>query len=153
MVTPADVLALSLLVTDAGGLHPLKSIGQEAAIAISNECTIHPFYRYAWVPGDLYCAALYTFHSFRESNWNLRAVGDGGKAHGPFQVWEHAPISWAEACAQFTRLLQHASVCEEPLEMLATGKCGTFQGKQISLFRTRGAMRMLLAWFDLELAL
>lgn len=149
MIGPADVLALSLLVTDASGVHPLKPIGVDAAEAISNECTLHPFTRYPWVPADLYCAALYTFHSFRESGWNLKAVGDGGKAHGPFQVWGRAPRSWADACSVFTKLLQHASVCEEPLEMLAAGKCGTRQGQQISKVRTGGAMRLVFMWFDL----
>lgn len=147
MVTPAIVLALSLFVTDAGGLYPLKRLPPDAAQAISDECNAHPFQRYPWVAGDVACAALYVFHSFRESSWDLHAIGDHGMAFGPFQVWGRAPRTWAEACSQFTGLLHRASVCEEPLEMLAAGKCGTKQGQHISRLRTSGALGVVLVWY------
>ena len=163
MVTAADVLAISLYVTDAGGLYPTKHLPTEAAEAIADECNAHPFNRYPWAPGDYACAALYTFHSFREGDWNLLAVGDHQdslghackpgdagcrpRAFGPFQVWRRAPGTWAEACQVFTQLLHTASVCDEPLEMLAAGRCGTVQGARISRVRTSGALGVLYAWW------
>ena len=164
LITPAIVTALSLLVTDAGGLHPLGPIPPDAAQAISDECLLHPFYRFPWVPGDLACAGLYVLHSFRESGWDLHAKGDytdalgrpctppgfgecRPHAFGPFQVWRRAPLTWAEACQVFTQLLQRASVCDEPLEMLAAGKCGTVDGARISRVRTGGALGILYQWW------
>lgn len=147
MVTPADVLAISLYVTDAGGVYPTKKLPTEAAEAIADECNTNHFDHFPWVPGDYACAALYTFHSFRESRWDLLAIGDQGLARGPFQVWERAPATWKGACAQFTRLLRRAAVCDEPLEMLATGKCGTAMGAHISRVRTSGALGVLYAWW------
>jgi len=147
LITPAIVTALAALAYDAGGIYATKPLPPDAAQAISDECTAHPINRYPWVPGDLMCAALYTFHTFRESKWDLLAVGDNGKAHGPFQVWGRAPRTWAEACRQFTPLLQRASVCDEPLEMLAAGKCGTVDGARISRVRTGGALGILFQWW------
>lgn len=164
LISPAIVTALAALAYDAGGIYATKPLPLDAAQAISDECTLHPFDRYPWVPGDLACAALYTFHSFRESGWDLHAKGDytdalgrpctppgfgecRPHAFGPFQVWGRAPLTWAEACQQFTRLLHTASVCDEPLEMLAAGKCGTVDGARISRVRTGGALGILYQWW------
>lgn len=139
MIAAPFITSLSLLVTDSAGVHPLKPIADDAAEAIAAECNEHPNYSNPAVPGIEMCAAVYVNHSFQESGWNLYAVGDGGHSFGPFQVQGRAPTSWKDAVAQFAPLLRRASVCVEPLEMLATGKCGTDVGARISRVRMRAA--------------
>lgn len=139
MIAASFIQALSLLVVDSGGIHPLKPIADDAAEAIAEECNAHPDYSNPAVPGTEMCAAVYVNHSFQESGWNLHAVGDGGHSFGPFQVQGRAPRSWKDAVAQFAPLLRRASVCVEPLEMLATGRCGTEVGARISRVRMRAA--------------
>lgn len=154
-ITAAYVIAISLLVTDAAGLKPLKPIALEAAEAFSAECNLHPMWDLV-IPGDELCAGTYVVHSFRESGWDLKAVGDSGHSFGPFQLYERRlPKSWKEAVTQFSPLLKRAAVCMEkeggePLEMLATGKCGTSIGQTISRARTKEARRIVLAqrFFD-----
>lgn len=148
MIAAQFVTTLSLLVTDSGGVHPLKPIPTDAAEAITEECNAHPNYSNPAVPGTEMCAAVYVNHSFQESGWNLHAVGDGGHSFGPFQVQGRAPSSWKDAVAQFAPLLRRASVCVEPLEMLATGKCGTEAGQRISRVRMRAAAGLVAqSWF------
>jgi len=146
MLTGADVQAISMHVTDAGGVHPLKPIAADGAQAIADECNAHPLYREVAIAGTEYCAGLYVVHSFRESGWNLLASGDHGKSHGPFQVQGRAPTSWKDAVAQFAPLLKRASVCPEPLEMLAAGKCGTDVGARISRAREALAREVIWKW-------
>lgn len=149
MIAAPFVTAISLLVVDSGGVHPLKPIAEDAAQAIAEECNEHPNYSNPAVPGIEMCAAVYVNHSFQESGWNLHAVGDGGRSFGPFQVQGRAPSSWKDAVSQFAPLLRRASVCVEPLEMLATGKCGTEVGGRISRVRMRAAAFLVWqAWFS-----
>lgn len=155
MITAAYVLAISFLVTDAQGRHPIVPKGQRAPIsdaaaeAIAPWCNAHPMHDVA-IPGDELCAAVHVFHTFRESGWDLHAVGDGGHSFGPYQVYEMSPPrTWKEAVEQWSRLFRRAQVClemegGEPLEMLATGKCGTTIGRQISRVRMTAARRIVL---------
>ena len=143
MIAAPYVAAISLLTTDAKGIHPVKPIPYDAAEAIAEECNAHPNYSNPAVPGDEMCVAVYVHHSFRESGWDLYAVGDGGHSFGPFQVQGRAPRSWRDAVAQFAPLLRRASVCQEPLEMLATGKCGTDVGARISKTRMRESAQLV----------
>src|SRR5581483_2730784 len=131
MIPSSYVLAASLLVTDAGGKSPLKPIAKDGAVAIA---------------GDEFCASLLVQHSFLESGWNLAAVGDGGKSHGPFQdqTLSRSPKTWAEAVSSFGRLLHRASVCETPLEMLAQGRCGEGAGRTIAFVRLAKARSIAL---------
>jgi hypothetical protein len=147
-LTPADVLALSLLVTDAAGVHPARPIVEAGAAAILAECEARPLYLYVHASGVETCVSLFVTHSFRESGWRLDAVGDNGTSFGPFQdkLLGHKPRTWEEATAHFGRLLKRASVCETPLEMLASGHCGAGAGRDISTARVREAERVLLAW-------
>jgi hypothetical protein len=146
-LTPAIVLQLSLLATDAQGRTPTYALPSAAPIEIAAECTRSPLYVNPAVPGELMCGALYVLHSLRESGWKF-IDGDGGRAHGPFQVWGRPPRDWRDAVLQFSPILKRASVCAEPLEMLATGKCGTDVGARISKSRTDAATRMVLAWMQ-----
>jgi hypothetical protein len=149
MIAAQYVIAISSLVVDSGGVHPLKPIPNDAADAIAAHCNEHPNYSNPAVPGIEHCAAVYVNHSFQESGWNLHAVGDGGHSFGPFQVQGRAPSSWKDAVSQFATLLHRASVCPEPLEMLATGKCGTEVGQQISRVRMRAAAGLVaLIWLN-----
>lgn len=144
MIDPSFVLALSLLSVDHGGHHPLKPIAVDAASAIADECNLHPMQDIV-IPGDELCAAIYLEHSFRESNWKLDAIGDNHTSFGPFQLKTitRPPSSWKDAVAQFAPLLKRASVCPEPLEMLAVGHCGEKIGQDISRSRTLAARRMV----------
>lgn len=150
MIDVAYVLAASLLVTDAGGLHPSAPILQEGAEAIAESCTAAPLFFHLWIPGDEWCACLLTLHSFRESHWDNTAVGDGGKSHGAFQIQGYGKFkTWRESVRIFRRLLDHASVCETPLEMLGAGHCGPGRARELSLSRTKFAARMA---FDMRTA-
>ena len=149
MITAAFVTALSLLVTDAKGVSPLKPIPQDAASLIAAECNVHPVWDLV-IPGDELCAGLYVVHSFRESGWDLYAVGDGGHSFGPFQVQTtRAPKSWKDAMLQFAPLLKRSTVCTEKpggeiLEMLASGHCGPGDGRDIARARMKEARRVVL---------
>lgn len=146
-MTPEAILALSLLVTDARGMRPLKPIPKEGAEAIAASCFDWPVYTHPWISGVEWCVGLLVSHSFRESGWNLSAVGDGGKSHGPFQVQGYGRFAtWKDAVRVFRRLLDRASVCETELEMLAAGHCGAGPGRDIARARAREASRVLLLW-------
>ncbi len=146
MIPSSYVLAASLLVTDAGGKSPLKPIAKDGADAIAAYCSEHPIRYNVAIPGDEFCASLLVQHSFLESGWNLAAVGDGGKSHGPFQdqTLSRSPKTWAEAVSSFGRLLHRASVCETPLEMLAQGRCGEGAGRTIAFVRLAKARSIAL---------
>lgn len=145
MIDAAYVLAASMLVTDAGGLHPLKPILQEGAEAIAESCTAEPLYFHLWIPADEWCACLLVLHSFRESHWDNAAVGDHGKSHGAFQIQGYGKFkTWRDSVMVFRRLLQRASVCETPLEMLGSGRCGPGAARDLSNARTKLAARVAL---------
>lgn len=136
MITAALVVKMSLLVTDAAGHHPTKGIPNEGAEAIASACTT--------TGAGAVCAAVLVVQAFRESGYRLAAVGDGGLAHGPFQVHGGAPKTWAEAVAQFVPLLQKsATTCKEPLAMIASGSCTNAAGIRIS--RERMALARKIA--------
>lgn len=145
MIDVAYVLAASLLVTDAGGLHPIKAILQEGAEAITESCIAEPLFYHLWIPGDEWCACLLVLHSFRESHWDNAIVGDHGKSHGAFQIQGYGKFkTWRESVRIFRRLLSQASVCDTPLEMLGAGHCGPGNSRDISNSRTKFAARMAL---------
>lgn len=131
MITPAEVLALSLLVRDAGGIPAQRPIAREGAEEIARECN-HSHENIA-----KRCSIVWLVQSFRESGYDLGAVGDGGRARGPFQVWGgRAPRTWKEAVAAYAPLLERSfRTCPEPLELLAAGRCGTRAGASLSRAR------------------
>lgn len=129
------ILAASLRVSDAEGHNPQKPIAKEGAQAIEAACS-----KVRLVTGEdprPMCASVYLVMAFRESGYRLDAIGDGGKARGPFQVHTSSPPkTWDEAVRQFTPILQRsATTCEEPLAMLASGSCTNKAGIQISRVR------------------
>jgi hypothetical protein len=134
------ILHISLLVTDVHGYHPMQPIATEGAQAIAHACERQPNEQ-----AQRKCAAVYLVMAFRESGYRLDAVGDGGRARGPFQVHTtQAPKTWTEAVEQYTPLLvRSATSCAEPLEMLATGRCGTEIGRRISRERMAEAERIV----------
>jgi len=140
MISPEAVLAMSLIVKDAGGLHPLKPIAMDGAVAIAAECS-----KKEEEDEQIHCAAFYIAHGFRESGLQLRAPGDcvdhlwdtadegyrkthrkyyqpnaDGKcrpgdgeptSYGPFQT-RSQPKTWAIAVEDFSRTLKRAEeVC------------------------------------------
>lgn len=137
MFDAAWVLAASLRVQDAEGHSPTKPIAKDGAEAIVGACN-----KVRLVTGEdprYMCASVYLVMAFKESGYRLDAVGDGGKARGPFQIHtsaEKAPKTWDEAVKQFTPILQRsATTCEEPLAMLASGSCTNKAGIAISRVR------------------
>jgi hypothetical protein len=133
------ILHASLLVSDAHGHHPTQPIATEGAQAIARACERQPSEQ-----AQRKCAAVYLVMAFRESGYRLDAIGDGGRARGPFQVHTaRAPKTWSEAVEQYTPILvRSATSCAEPLEMLATGRCGTEVGRRISRERMAEADRI-----------
>jgi hypothetical protein len=140
MLTPEMVLAMSLRVRDAGGIHPLKPIDRDGAVAIAKLCA-----KEEDSEQQIDCAALYLSHGFRESGNQLFARGDcldhlwdsgtdeykrthpryyqpsaSGKCRpgdgepisfGPYQT-RTQPKTWAEAVEAFSRVLARATeVC------------------------------------------
>jgi hypothetical protein len=183
MISPETVLAMSLLVRDAGGVSPLKPMALDGAVAIAEECSKKP--------GDeeqLDCAAFYVAHGFRESGLQLHAPGDcidhlwdtadetyrkthrkyyqpnkdghcrpgdgDPTSYGPFQT-RTQPKTWAIAVESFARTLKHAEeVCAHddgdpdctPLEVVATGRTRTKEGKRIARSRYAEAERIERAY-------
>lgn len=140
MISPEAVLAMSLIVRDAGGIHPLKPIAQDGAVAIAAECS-----KKETEDEQVSCVAFWVAHGFRESGLQLHAPGDcidhlwesaseeykkthphyyspdkDGKCRpgdgdptsfGPFQT-RTQPKTWAIAVESFSRTLKHAEeVC------------------------------------------
>ena len=139
MISAEAVLAMSLIVRDAGGIHPLKPIEQDGAVAIAAECSKKE------EESQVSCVAFYVAHGFRESGLKLHAPGDcidhlwdsgsdeykkthphyyspdkDGKCRpgdgdptsfGPFQT-RTQPKTWAIAVESFARTLKRAEeVC------------------------------------------
>jgi len=131
-------------VTDNAGHHPAKPIATEGATAIGDTCSKVR----AVVPGaSVMCAAVYVTMAFRESGYRLDAIGDGGKAKGPWQVHTSVmPKTWKDAIDQYTPLLQwSAQTCAEPLAALASGSCSNKAGIAISRARMAEAKRVVIA--------
>lgn len=140
MITPEVVLTMSLIVRDAGGVHPLKPIVMDGAVAIAAECS-----KKEEEDEQIHCAAFWIAHGFRESGLQLHAPGDcidhlwdsgtdeykkthrkyyqpdrDGKcrpgdgeptSYGPFQT-RTQPKTWAIAVESFARTLKRAEeVC------------------------------------------
>lgn len=181
MLSPEIVLAMSLEVRDAGGLHPLKPMAYEGAAAIAAECSKGE----TWLE-EVSCASFWIAHGFRESGLKLHAPGDcldhlwdsgsaeykrthpkyyqtdkDGKCRpgdgeplsfGPFQT-RTQPKTWANAVESFARILKRAEeVCAHddgdptctPIEVVATGKTRTKEGKRIAKARYAEAERIAL---------
>jgi hypothetical protein len=138
------ILSASLRVSDAESHSPTKPIAKEGAQAIEAACS-----KVRLVTGEdprYMCASVYLVQAFKESGYNLFAIGDGGKARGPFQVHTLSPPkTWDEAVKQFTPILQRsAQTCEEPLAMLASGSCTNKAGIRISRVRMAEARAIAL---------
>lgn len=137
----AWTLAASELVTDAAG-HPMRQMERAAAQAIADGCAkSSPFAR----DDGRHCAALLVVMAQRESGGQLGAVGDGGKAHGPFQVHSAAmPKTWRDAVEEYLPIvLRSMQACpEHPLAMLASGTCTNKAGRAISAARILEAKRV-----------
>lgn len=137
------ILAASVHVKDADGHSPTKAIAAEGAEAIANTCEKAR----GAIPGaTVACAAIYLVMCFRESGYRLDAIGDGGKAKGPWQVHTSlAPKTWKEAVDQYTPLIQHsAQTCAEPLAMIASGSCTNKAGIAISKARMAAAKQLMV---------
>lgn len=134
------VLLASVQVVDGGGHHPAKPIAVAGAQAIASACERRPA-----IESQRLCSAVYLVMAFRESGYQLGAVGDGGRAKGPFQIHQTVgPTTWSEAVAQYTPLLvRSASACTEPLAMLASGSCANKAGIAISRNRMAEARRIV----------
>jgi hypothetical protein len=139
MISPEAVLAMSLIVRDAGGIHPLKPIDHDGAVAIATQCSTKE------EDEQVSCVAFWIAHGFRESGLQLHARGDCldhfwdsadetyRKTHpkyyqpdahgqcrpgdgnpisfGPFQT-RTQPKTWAIAVESFARTLKRAEeVC------------------------------------------
>lgn len=130
MISAAWVLAASVEVTDAKGNH-FTPIPKEGAEAIADVCTRDPLFG-----NEKTCAETLLVMCARESGYGLLAVGDGGKARGPFQLHVFdlgmaAPKTWAEAVAQYVPVLKksitrcpldaHGNL--HPLALVASGRC------------------------------
>ena len=141
MTLAAWILLASLEVTDAAGHRPAKAIAPEGAVAIAGVCNK---VRGSEPGSSAMCASVMIVMCFRESGYNLSAVGDGGKAKGPWQVHSSvAPKTWDEAVKQYLPILQHSAVtCVEPLAMLASGSCTNKAGIAISRARMAEARRV-----------
>lgn len=139
----AWVLAASTHVKDAAGHSPTKPIPVEGAEAIAAVCSKA---RGAIAGATVACAAVYLVMCFRESGYNLKAIGDGGKAKGPWQIHTSVmPSTWNEAVAQYTPLLQwSAQTCKEPLAALASGSCTNKAGIDISRARMAAAKQLAI---------
>lgn len=179
MISPEAVLAMSLIVRDAGGIHPLKPIDQDGAVAIATQCS-----KKEGEEEQISCASFYVAHGFRESGLQLHAPGDcidhlwesgseeykkthrhyyspdkDGKCRpgdgdptsfGPFQT-RTQPKTWAIAVESFARTLKRAEeVCAHddkdldctPLEVVATGRTRSKEGKRIARARYAEAERI-----------
>lgn len=139
MITPEVVLTMSLIVRDAGGIHPIKPIAMDGAVAIAAECSKKE------EEEQVHCVAFWIAHGFRESGNQLHAEGDckdhlwdsgtpeykrthppyyepdkDGKcrpgdgepiSHGPYQT-RTQPKTWGAAVESFARTLKRAEeVC------------------------------------------
>jgi hypothetical protein len=134
------ILAASLSVTDSAGHHPIKGIALEGAQAIADACSKVRLSNGS-DPRPM-CASVYLVMAFRESGYQLNAVGDHGHSFGPFQT-RVAPKSWKEAVDQYTPILQRsAAMCTEPLALLASGSCTNKAGIEISRARMAEAKRV-----------
>ncbi len=135
------IVTVSPHVTDAAGHEAGRPIPLAGAEAIAAVCEKRP--------DDLSratCAAVFVVMCFRESGYKLDAVGDGGRAKGPWQVHTSiAPKTWKEAVEQYAPILvRSATTCKEPLAMLASGSCTNKAGIEISKARM-AASRALVA--------
>ena len=145
----AYTLAASALVTAAAG-HPLRAIPLEGATAIASSCLASPLFQQ---DDGRHCAALLVTMAGRESGYRLGAVGDGGRARGPFQVHTSTPpATWAEAVNAYLPIVKRSMrACpEHPLAVIASGTCGNRAGRAISAARILEAKRVYAAapWKD-----
>lgn len=130
----AWTLAASALVTDHAG-HPMRPISLDGARAIADACLATPLFQ---DDDGRHCAAVLVVMAARESGYQLGAVGDGGKAKGPFQVHtELAPKTWREAADRYIPIVKRSmKACpEHPLAVLASGSCTNKAGRAISAGR------------------
>jgi hypothetical protein len=141
-VTPiAWTLAAALLVTDPKGHTFARGIPEEGAAAIAEGCARDPVFPGA--DGFRQCAALLVTMAARESGFRLVIDGDGGAAHGPFQVHGPAPKTWRAAVGAYLPIVRRsiAGPCAEPLALLAGGTCA--RGARVSRERMAEAARVL----------
>lgn len=149
MTLAAFVVAASALVTDAQG-HPMRAIAAEGADAIASGCIASPIFQN---DDGRHCASLLVVMAARESGYQLGAVGDGGKAKGPFQVHDAiAPKTWREAVDRYLEIVRRSmKACpDHPLAVLASGTCTNKAGRAISATRIAEAKRVYAAtpWKD-----
>lgn len=140
----AWTIAASALVTDAQG-HPMRPIASDAAQAIAAGCLASPLFQ---EDDGRHCSALLVTMAARESGYQLGAVGDGGRAKGPFQVHSDlAPKTWREAVDRYLGIVKRSmKACpEHPLAVLASGTCTNKAGKAISASRIAEAKRVFAA--------
>lgn len=143
----AWTLAASSLVTDPAG-HHMRPISQDGAAAIAAACTATPLFQ---DDDGRHCVALLVVMAARESGYQLGAVGDGGRARGPWQVHtSNAPTTWREAVDQYIPIVKRSmKACpEHPLAVIASGTCTNKAGRAISASRIAEAKRVyaLAAW-------
>lgn len=137
----AWTLAASALVTDHAG-HPMKPISSIGAQAIADACLATPLFE---ADDGRHCAALLVVMAARESGYQLGAVGDGGRAKGPWQVHSGtAPKTWLEAAENYIPLVKRSmKACpEHPLAVIASGTCTNKAGRAISTSRIVEAKRV-----------
>lgn len=130
MISAAWVLAASVEVTDAKGIH-FKAISADGAKAIADGCNSTPLFG-----SERTCAETLLVMTALESGYWFVDIGDGGKARGPFQlhVFElgmRAPKTWSEAVDQYVPVLKKSiTACPldkdgklHPLALVASGRC------------------------------
>ena len=139
------LLAKALIAMLADMHHrPANTNELEAVAAIS--ATVDP--EHPVFGSALEDAAVMLEMAERESNFNRAAVGDHGRALGPWQL-QHVPArlatEWRPAAAiTYARLRVSAEQCPDaPLAVYASGSCSNRGGRRVSAFRMREVSLML----------
>lgn len=110
--------------------HDAKPCPVSVADAIAAVSTEAPLF--AGPEGARRTAALLVVVAWRESSYRLDVLGDGGKAHGLYQLHELRGAKWESlrtdplGQTRLARYWLHASMArcpEHPLALYASGKC------------------------------
>ncbi len=92
-------------------------------------------------------AALATFVAYRESGFDLGAIGDKGRSLCAFQVQstDRSLLTDARACALegYRRLRESLVACRGSIAAYAAGTCSSARGKRIDIDRKHGASELL----------
>jgi hypothetical protein len=145
MLTAVFVIALSEAVTDGNGhTFPKDALPSDAATTIANVCEAQTF-----IADKPTCAAILVVMAARESGFNIKAVGDGGKAVGAFQLHYKElgltpSTTWTKQITDYLPwLAKSMKICPEyPLAPLA-GSCRHPGSRVISTARILEAKRIL----------